>query len=348
MDPKQELLQWKAAREAFEAKYGTQGHLAPADEIAAYNGDTLSPDAKAYIHGAGVAGQHFDPKTGEITKNKGYWSQPESWIQLGLGGALGAAGAAGALPGALGGATGGAAPAATVASGTGAATAAGASATGGMLSLAKNLAPMLTANAAGRAQGRGVEADINQSGDRNQIALYNALLGNNQAKNAFALSRGNLANANAATDLSQRSFALQAPRQRAGTAVQGDILANAKDATVSGISPNIPVPTINGGLRPSMFSDSTRALGTLMSSQALAGQQKGDTFAPAEPLPTWQNPPAAPSLTPTPEANGLDTALSTGGNILNWAGTFADYLKKYKKPGVTMGSTDDTSSGVYS
>jgi hypothetical protein len=219
--------------------------------------------------------------------------------------------------------------------------------------LAQNVGGQLSAQAQGRAQGRVQEADVNQAQDRNQIALYQALLNNNTAQNNFGLSRGSLANSNATTDLNQRQFALSAPGQRAGNAVRGDILANAQDATVSGVSPNIPVPTISGGLRPSMFSADTRALGANMSAQALREQQKGDTFAPPQALPDWQAPPAAPTLTATPEASGLDTALSTGGSILNTAGalggTFADILKKYQqtkaRPTTGMNGTMDT--GFY-
>lgn len=211
--------------------------------------------------------------------------------------------------------------------------------------IAKQTGDLMSANAAGAAQGRVTQAGVNQNQDRNAISLYQALLANNSAQNNFGLNRGQLANQNAATDLSQRNFALTAPQTRATTAVRGDILANAQDATVSGVSPNIPVPTISGGVRPSMFSADTRALGGIMSSQARQQQEKGDTFSPLPALPDWQAPPAAPTLTPSPDATGMDNALSNTGNILNYAGSFADLLKKYqggKKPaGTSSTMTND-------
>lgn len=213
------------------------------------------------------------------------------------------------------------------------------------LDIAKQTGDLMSANAAGAAQGRVTQAGVNQNQDRNAISLYQALLNNNSAQNNFGINRGTLANSNANTDLEQRKYALTAPQTRATTAVRGDILANAQDATVSGVSPNIPVPTISGGLRPSMFSADTRALGGIMSSQARQQQEKGDTFSPLPALPDWQAPPAAPTLTPPPNATGMDNALSNTGNILNYAGSFADLLKKYqggKKPaGTSSTMTND-------
>lgn len=225
------------------------------------------------------------------------------------------------------------------------------------LDIANQTGDLFSANAAGRAQGRVQEAGVTQAQDRNAIALYQALLNNNQAENNFGINRGTLAGNNARIDLDQRQFKLDAPGKRAGNSVRGDILSRAQDVNISGVSPNIPVPTISGGLRPSMFSPNTRALGENMTAQALSEQQAGDTFAPLPALPDWKTPPAPPTLTPTPEANGLDTALTTGGNILGLAGgigsTFLDYYNRYKGkqlPKTTVGGTTsgDWLSGQYS
>lgn len=141
---------------------------------------------------------------------------------------------------------------------------------------ATNIGEALSGASVGRAQGRIAEAGINQ----------------NQANAAANLYRSQL----------------DAPGIRAGQAVRGDILANAQDANITGVSPNIPVPSISGGLRPSMFSDDTRALGRDLSSGARAAQAR-DGF------------PTAPVLPPLPEAGTLDSILNTGSTVANIAGS---------------------------
>lgn len=243
----------------------------------------------------------------------------------------------------------------------------------------------------GRAQGRQAEANTNQAQDRNATDLYRALIQantnqndfnlgswrtqadlNNQenqfglnrynsdlatstAKNTFGLGLHSAEIANADLDLRQRKFGLDAPGQRAGNAVRGDILSNARDVAFTGVSPKIPVPQISGGLRPSMFSDNTRALGANMSAQARREQEKGDTFAPLPNLPTYSGPtgslpdykslgvpppayvapPSAPSLTGLPQSGALDNILGTAGTVGSLAGLFGDYLKKYRRPAGT-------------
>ncbi len=204
--------------------------------------------------------------------------------------------------------------------GTGAATAGAGlglpSTAGGYLKLASSLGPALSAAAGGVAQGNLAQAGASNAYDRNAVSLYQSLLGNNANQNAFNLQATNLG--------------LEAPGIRAKTAVQGDVLANAKDATISGVPSNIPVPTISGGLRPSMFSPATKALGSAMSSQALAGQQASTTPT----VPTWQAPPPPPTLTPLPDGS-LATGLGVGGSILNLAGAFGNALSKYAPVGST-------------
>lgn len=98
---------------------------------------------------------------------------------------------------------------------------------------------------------------------------------------------------------------ITAPRQIAANSVQGDILANAQDFAWGApeMVGNIPVPTSTGGLRPSIFSDNTRALGRRMSADALAT-------------------PPPPDLTPMDEAGAGTSILNTAGAI----GSFADLL----------------------
>ena len=96
------------------------------DQMARFNGETLSAGAKPYAVGhinestgrpmAGVDNTHFDPTTGQVEKNKGFWDLPESkWVLASM--------ASAALPFALPALTGlgsGAAPAGLSASEAGA------------------------------------------------------------------------------------------------------------------------------------------------------------------------------------------------------------------------------------
>lgn len=232
----------------------------------------------------------------------------------------------------------------------------GGSRLGGILDTASQLSGPLSAIASGRAQGAQAEAGLSQSQDRNAISLYgaenaananennfdlgrgNLALSTSTAANNFGLNRGSLANQNAATDLAQRNFQLAAPGKRAGNAVRGDILSNAQDVAFSGLPSNIPVPTISGGLRPSMFSADTRALGADISSQARAAQAKGDTFAPLPDLPTYQAPegglptykagPAAPTLTGLP-SGGATSAIGNASSILGLAPTVWSAINRF-------------------
>ena len=157
----------------------------------------------------------------------------------------------------------------------------------------------------GRAQGRLAETQANAAYDRALTDLYASENTANTAKNNFGLNR-------AGVDLAQRNFALTAPGARAHNAVRGDILSSAKDVAFSGLPAGINVPTISGGLRPSMFTPQTRSLGSTMTQQALDAQQKGDTF---DPLPQWSAGPNPPTLPPPPQASSLDTLLNSAGTV---------------------------------
>lgn len=124
------------------------------------------------------------------------------------------------------------------------------------------------------------------------------------------------------TDLNQKKFALTAPATRASTSVKGDILANAKDFSYGAptMVGDIPVPSSSGGLRPSILSDNSRALGRTISAQQLANQQAGDQFAP---LPT------PPTLTPLPQPGATSNILNTAGTIGNFAQLLAKYNNQY-------------------
>ncbi len=215
----------------------------------------------------------------------------------------GTAGVAASLPGAM-------ATLPALAGGAGGAGAAGLGAAG-WLGTAGKVAEALGGLSSGRAAGRQAENQAAYYGDQNIIDLY-------KAQQAAAANRNNI-------DLSQKKFSLEAPQLRASNSVRGDVLANAQDATVSGVSPNIPVPTISGGLRPSMFSANTRALGGLMSEQALASQKAGDTFSP---LPDA----TAPSLTAVSQPGKLDSFLNVASGIGSLASLMGSIPYRRKKP----------------
>jgi hypothetical protein len=204
---------------------------------------------------------------------------------------------------------------------------------GGRGTLAGDLGAGASGAAAGRAQGRITEAEIQQAQDR--IALQRAQLENQQtdSRNQYGLNAAN-------TDLSQRNFALQAPGQRASNAVRGDILSRAQDVSFGNVGPNVRIPTISGGLRPSMFSGATRQLGTDMTNQALAGQQAGDTFAPL----TYQAPAPIAPLTPLPEAGKVDTILNTAGAIGTGVDEFQKWLDNRKRAKTRAPQNDATAS----
>ena len=131
---------------------------------------------------------------------------------------------------------------------------------------------------------------------------------------------------------------LDAPGQRAGNAVRGDILANAQPFQWTGSTHqvgNIPVPDATGGLSPALFSDSTRALGKLLPTQALTQQQTNGGNAIGAP----------PDLTSLPTPSGIDSLLSTAGTLGSFAGAGGSnatdpvqtYLNNLKKKGQPNG-----------
>jgi hypothetical protein len=243
----------------------------------------------------------------------------------------------------------------------------------GYLDTAGAVGDLLSSYAGGRAAGRVDEANMNSARDRalqdqyrtqiqananeNDFGLgrYRADLDTSTAKNNFGINRGQLGLGISQEERAQKQFSLDAPGQRAGNAVRGDILANAQDVNIDA-GPNIPVPSISGGLRPSMFSTATRMLGGEMSKQALASQQAGDSFrplpelpnyeAPSGGLPTYIKPPDAPGVSGLPQAGMFDRILSTAGAIGSIGGALhsaSDYRNGRNMPRVVW----DEASGRY-
>ncbi len=318
------------------------------------------------LGGGGGGAFHKDPEwdqaTGTVDKGLD-WGKLYAWgtgAALGVGalsaagafgGAAGAPGAGGAGGGTLSGAGTGLLPSTTIGSGAVGPISGGVSGSGmgggmGWLDIAKDIyggynkaksvydtgksiygdvagsAGDAAGGAAyGRAQGRIAEAAAQQAQDRLELERARLASLNTADANRFTIEKST-------ADLAQRKYALEAPGQRAGNAVRGDVLAHAQDATVDpgSLGPNVHVPTISGGLRPSMFSDATRSLGGLMSSQALAGQQAGDTFDPL----TYQTPAPIPGLTPLPQSGGVDDFLTTAGYVGTGLDKFMQWLERYK------------------
>jgi hypothetical protein len=232
-------------------------------------------------------------------------------------GAAGAfAGAAGAA-GAAGGAGAGAAGAAGTAGGVLGSTAIGTGAIGGIaggtgLAAGTTAAGLGTAGTLGTAAkmgallsgGKGASGYLNTAG---QVA---GMLGDVSAGRAA----GRVGEANAAAEQNRaaldrsrleadaRAAALKRPGERAANSVRGDLLANAQDVSFN-LPSTIPQMTINGGMRPSMFSANTRALGQDMSAQALAGQRANDDLLPL------------PTTVATPQAGRLDNILNTAATV---------------------------------
>lgn len=106
-----------------------------------------------------------------------------------------------------------------------------------------------------------------------QQAIMQALLGGSNEQNAHA----NI-------DLDRRKFVLDAPSTRGKQALLGSLMQNMKPVTMTGGSPQMlaRMPQFSGGLSPSALGPLARQMGLLMQQNSVAGQQKGDTFAPLE------------------------------------------------------------------
>lgn len=262
--------------------------------------------------------------------------------------------AAGLLGGAGGGASGasaggGASTASGVAGGAGGiAGGAGAVAGGGMnipniLDLLKTGGGIAGAFGRGREEGRQVENDTNWRYDQQKVQAARLLEDALSSRANYGLNRDQLKLSGAQfgenslmnrgqLDLQQRQFGLDAPRARARNALSGDTLANNQDVSVSGA--RVPIPQISGGLRPSMRSADTMALGREMSRSALASQMQGDSF---EKLPDLKIPdvqdyqfpaPSIPQITPPQQPGALDTGLNIGGLVGDAFGLYDEYRKR--------------------
>lgn len=174
--------------------------------------------------------------------------------------------------------------------------------------------------AAGRGTGRVQQAGIQQAQDQNALNTYIAQQAA-QERALEAIDQGRLSRA--AGQMAEQQAALTAPGQRAGNAVRGDILANARDVTVS--HPRANVVNFGGGLRPSLMSENTRALGRDMSREALMSQLGGAKTpysSLADPAASFSSVLGrqAPKQTPLPQENAMDRILNAIGTYGSLAG----------------------------
>lgn len=212
---------------------------------------------------------------------------------------------------------------------------------GGIVSAAATIA---ASTAQARAQANAAKAAaqnrndvVNQSGYQTDKSLDLSAL--NSAYQA-ALSRGS-------GILSENAANLAAPGKRAANSVRGSILANAQDVGVSGLPKGVPHIEFTGGLRPSMFSGDTRALGAQISRQALLDQMapQATPFADLKPLDLSSiTGRTAPGATPLPQPSTLDSILSNIGMYGSFAAAASPYLQQKPKPGTApMPSATDAS-----
>lgn len=203
---------------------------------------------------------------------------------------------------------------------------------GAIIQAATAAAQVAGAAAQARAAGRAKQAELQQVNDRTAQQGY----GTDKQINLSALADAyNASLGRAGGVLNEQAANLAAARARAAQAVHGDVLANAQDATISGVPRGVTVPTISGGLRPSMFSGDTRALGAALSRQALLGQLDAPPtpYSSLKPLDVSSiTAMHAPGATPLPTGNALDSILANIGLYGSLGGAVNQGLNQPQTP----------------
>lgn len=317
LSPQEALAKWYAIRqkpaeqrtpEEQQDVLGNMSGLA-AENPAAWHA------VKTGMNDNGTTRNIFNPGTGQwdLQQDKGLFSHPETWIQLGLGGALGGVGATAALGGGTAGAAGGASGSAA---GTTGSAAGGGSGLASFFTNPKNdlaiaqgvsdLGQVAGNDAAASAYGRNLQGSAQQTQDRNAIALYQAEL--NAAQQA----------------LNQRG-------QLAGQAAHGDLLSNVQDVQLSNLPASVQgrMPTLTGGLRPSVLGPNARSAGQQLSRQAILDLLNGGIKQPT-----------APTLTPLPQASGYEDFsknLGRAGSYIGALGPLFGSLLYRPQPYQTVG-----------
>ena len=148
-------------------------------------------------------------------------------------------------------------------------------------------------DAAAAAQGRSLQAQLQQNQDRNALGLYQ-------------------------TKLAAAQQALNQHSQLASQAARGDLLNNVQDAQITGLPSYIHIGQVSGGLRPSALGPNARQAGATLSRNALLQLLQGDT-----------NLPTAPNLTPLPEASGYDNFTKGLSRVGAYAGAIDPLLESF-------------------
>jgi hypothetical protein len=187
-------------------------------------------------------------------------------------------------------------------------------------------AQLANSYAQSRAQGRQAEATINQAQDRTAQSAYQT----DKSLDLEALIRGYQAELDKAKgQLSEYEMKLAAPGQRAANSVRGDILANAQDVGVSAPD-GVNVTSFSGGLRPSLLSGNSRALGGQMSKEALLDALSGSptpfSNMPAVDLSSITGR-AAPAQTALPQPSTMDKVME---QIGLWGGVTSGLLNSQR------------------
>lgn len=199
------------------------------------------------------------------------------------------------------------------------------------------------AYAANKAKGRAEEAVLNQAQDRGAQNAY----ATDKSLDLEALVRAYGAELDRMKGvMSEYDTRLSAPQQRASNSVRGDILANVQDVGVNAPA-GVNVTSFSGGLRPSLLSGNSRALGAQMSKEALLSELANDEPTPFSTMKPFDASSitgrTAPAQTALPQPSGMDKVLE---NIALYGG-LAGGLINSQRPSNNGQYLEGHGSNVY-
>lgn len=161
----------------------------------------------------------------------------------------------------------------------------------------------------GRAEGRQAEANVNLNRDHLATSQY-GIQQRSMLDAADGMARQNLDTA---------KLGLEAPQMRAKQAAMGDMLANFNYKAPTHARANV----VDFG-SPFNPSASSRELGRLLSSGALADQKQGNS--PLQQVDYMSMLMKAPGQTPLPKASWLDKLLNTAGAVGSIGGAVGEAM----------------------
>lgn len=190
-------------------------------------------------------------------------------------------------------------------------------------------AQIASSYAASKAQGRAAESAINQRQDASAQNAY----ATDKSLDMEALVRAYQAELDRSKGImSEYEQKLAAPQSRAANSVRGDILANVQDVGFDA-PPGVNVTSFSGGLRPSLLSGNSRALGAQMSKEALL-----DALSGGGPTPYSHQQPldlssitgrTSPEQTALPQPSGMDKVME---QIGLWGGLAGGLANSQRQP----------------